>query len=294
MNVASYQWFRVRATAHTSGTAAYVLKPGAYATEPVPSSQNAPLVETVFTQAGVIALNTVLLQIDCQAFRGLLIHYTSAGVSGVLAPEWSADGAVWAAAPLAVASGSSTTTFSSTGLLKTEVLARYFRVRVSTAITSGTTTLRVSGSQQVTTPTVQVVSGTVSSGASTARIGFAAAPGIWYDDSSTILAASATFTGTSRDISGASSSTAIVSANSYAKEVRVSAESDQSGTLWIEASRDGTNWRRAKSVATAAVTGGGQYAEIVHRPSWRYMRVGFTNGASAQARFAIGSFLMAN
>jgi hypothetical protein len=72
-------------------------------------------------------------------------------------------------------------------------------------------------------------------------------------------------------------------------EVRIAAESDQSGTLWLEVSRDNAAWRRAKSVATAAVTGGGQYAEIIHRPSWRYWRVGFTNGATLQTRFTINS-----
>ena len=38
-SVNGYKWFRVRATAHTSGTAAYILQPGAYATEPIPASQ---------------------------------------------------------------------------------------------------------------------------------------------------------------------------------------------------------------------------------------------------------------
>jgi hypothetical protein len=39
--------------------------------------------------------------------------------------------------------------------------------------------------------------------------------------------------------------------------------------------------------------GGGKAAEIVHRPSWRYWRVGYTNGAGAQTRFAIGSMAVA-
>jgi len=39
INVGDYLYFRVRATAHTSGTATYVLKPGSYATEPIPAVQ---------------------------------------------------------------------------------------------------------------------------------------------------------------------------------------------------------------------------------------------------------------
>lgn len=144
------------------------------------------------------------------------------------------------------------------------------------------------------------VSGTVALSANTPtlaagvnRAAFIAAAGIWFDDSSTNLAGAATFTGTSRDLTVTATATAMANAATYAQELRVSAESDVTGTLWLEVSRDNTNWRRVKSVATAAVTDGGFAAEIVHRPSWRYARVGYTNGAGAQARFTIGSFLMA-
>jgi hypothetical protein len=39
VSVNAYKWIRVRATAHTSGTAAYTIKQGTYATEPVPIIQ---------------------------------------------------------------------------------------------------------------------------------------------------------------------------------------------------------------------------------------------------------------
>jgi hypothetical protein len=141
----------------------------------------------------------------------------------------------------------------------------------------------------------QAVTGTVTANvsASTNRTGFIAGAGIWYDDSSTNLGIAATFTGTSRDLTVTATATAMANAATYAHELVVSAESDQTGTLWLEVSRDNTNWRRVKSIATTAVTGGGFYAEIVHRPSWRYARVGFTNGGVAQTRFAIGSILKA-
>jgi hypothetical protein len=129
--------------------------------------------------------------------------------------------------------------------------------------------------------------------AGTARVGAIACSGIWFDDSSTNLALNATFTGTSRDLTVTATATAFANAATYAQEMCVSAESDVMGTLWLEASRDNTNWRRIKSVPTTAVTGGGFFAEIVHRPSWRYARVGYTNGAVAQTRFAIGSILKA-
>lgn len=176
------------------------------------------------------------------------------------------------------------------------------RVRVRcTARTSGTQSWRfvlgtyatepipaaqISGTQPVSFTQPALVAGT-------ARIGSVATAGIWYDDSSATLAGNATFTGTSRDLTVTATATAFANAATYAKELRVSAESDVTGTLWLEVSRDNSNWRRVKSVATSAVTGGGFYAEIVHQPSWRYARVGYTNGAGAQARFTIGSILVA-
>lgn len=39
VNVSDYGYFRVRATAHTSGTAAYTLNPSAYVSEPIPAVQ---------------------------------------------------------------------------------------------------------------------------------------------------------------------------------------------------------------------------------------------------------------
>lgn len=177
------------------------------------------------------------------------------------------------------------------------------RVRVrATARTSGTQSWRFVQGTYATEPipaaqvsATQPVSGSVTAtlAAAAVRAGFIAGSGIWFDDSAVALAAAATFTGTSRDLTVTATATAMANAATYAKEVRVSAESDQSGTLWVEFSRDNTNWRRAKSVATAAVTGGGQFAEIVFRPSWRYMRVGYTNGATLQTRFTINSLLMA-
>lgn len=176
---------------------------------------------------------------------------------------------------------------------------KWFRIR-ATAWTSGTQVWTLVPGTYATEPIpgsqvsgTQPVSGTVTLGAGTARAGFVAGAGIWYDDSSTVLAANATFTGTSRDSTVTATATAFANAGTYAKEIRLSGESDQAGTLWLEVSRDNANWRRVKSVPTAAVTGGGQYAEIVHRPSWRYWRTGFTNGATLQTRFSIGSVAMA-
>ena len=129
--------------------------------------------------------------------------------------------------------------------------------------------------------------------ASTNRIGFAAGAGIWYDDTSTALGAAATFSGTSRDATLTGTATAFANAATYAAEIVLSAEQDVTFTLALEVSRDNTAWRRVKAVPSAAVTGGGQYAEIVHRPSWRYWRLVVVNGAGAAARTTAGSIAKA-
>jgi hypothetical protein len=191
----------------------------------------------------------------------------------------------------------STTTWT-VGMLRLEDYVPTQVSLVSTRVQSTQNSQPVSVIGTATVGGSVTVSGTVAVssavlGASTARAGFVAAHGVWFDDSSTALAANATFTGTSRDATVATTGTAFANAATYAQEVRISAESDVAGTLWLEASRDNTTWRRVKSIATTAVTGGGQYAEIIHRPSWRWWRCGFTNGATIQARFTIGSITTA-
>lgn len=137
------------------------------------------------------------------------------------------------------------------------------------------------------------VSGSVALSAAINRIGFTAGHGIWYDDSSTALGASATFTGTSRDATATATATVFASASTMGSEVRALAEADVAGTLWIEASRDNTTWRRVKEQATATLAGGNHVAELYYRPAWRYWRVGYTNGATAQARLTLGTMAMA-
>lgn len=138
-----------------------------------------------------------------------------------------------------------------------------------------------------------MVASSVALGTSVSRAGYFAAHGIWYDDSSTALAANATFTGTARDAAAAATASAFSSVSVYAQEVRAMAEADVAGTLWLDASRDGTTWRRVRSVAMVAVAGGGFAAEILYRPAWRWWRIGYTNGPAVQARFTLGSIATA-
>lgn len=129
-----------------------------------------PMAEYNYSVAGVITINTDLIVIDCSQLRSLNIHCTSMGTTGVVTPQWSnsADFTGAVTATLVSEAGATSTTFNAAVLRNTNVKARYFRLRLTTATTAGTTTIKVTGSQTDTSPivTTQPVSGTV-----TANIG---------------------------------------------------------------------------------------------------------------------------
>ena len=111
---------------------------------------------------------------------------------------------------------------------------------------------------------------------------------------STTLAASATFTGTGRDLLATATATAFSAAGVYGKEYRISAAADVVGDLYLEVSRDNTTFRRVKKVTAVQNAGAGQafYAEINHVPSTRYARAVYINGAGAQTYFMLQETLI--
>lgn len=119
-------------------------------TEQIVAAQ-APVQEFAYSRAGVIATNTILLVIDCSQIRSLSIQVVSMGTSGVITPEWSNDPAfsqVNAGHVVSLVAGSGAqATISAAGLFGSVVPARYLRLRLSTATTAGTTTLRVAAFQ---------------------------------------------------------------------------------------------------------------------------------------------------
>lgn len=94
-----------------------------------------------YNVAGVIAINTVLMQFDCSNFRSISLQVASLGTTGVLTPEWSNDNTNWTLANGVALTGSLVGTINTTNLAVYPVGARFFRVRLSTATTGGTTTL---------------------------------------------------------------------------------------------------------------------------------------------------------
>jgi hypothetical protein len=175
----------------------------------------------------------------------------------------------------------------------------WVRIRAA-AHTSGTATwmaqrtandsLPIPGAQASAT---QAISGNLGILAGVARVGFIAGAGIWYDDTSTALPANGAFVGANRDATLTATAVAFANAATHATEIRIALETDVAATLIMEVSRDNTNWRRIKFEPLVAVSGGGFYKEIIHRPSWRYWRGGILNGASPMARCTMNSIAMA-
>ena len=229
-------------------------------------------------------------------FRAGSVQVVSTGTAGNFIFEQSNDNINWVTLPVwsgATATASAivatiTANVSST-IYTFPVRARFIRLRIATTITGGS----IQAFTRLSTESYAPLPINATLVASSVRAGFVANAGIWYDDTSTALLAGVTFAGTSRDAAAAVTGAAFSSASSYAEEVRACAESDVAGTLWLEISRDNANWRRVRSVATSAITGGGQVAELTYQPAWRYWRIGFTNGGINQARLAVGTIALA-
>lgn len=97
----------------------------------------------VYSVTGAVALNTVLLTVDMTVFGSASIQCISMGTSGVVTLEYSNDGTSWLAATGFTSAGASTTTINGANLVWVPPLARFLRLRQSTAATAGTTSFVV-------------------------------------------------------------------------------------------------------------------------------------------------------
>jgi len=105
-----------------------------------------------YNVAGVITINTDLLVIDCSRYRTLTIQCVAMGATGVVTPAFSNDnGTTYVAGTLLPSTGgtAAVSTFGAAGIWVVPVTGRLARIRLTTATTSGTTTLRIAGTQQV-------------------------------------------------------------------------------------------------------------------------------------------------
>ena len=121
-----------------------------------------------FSQAGVIAINTDLLIIDCRKFRSLSIQCTTMGTSGVVTPAWSNDGVTFVADQIMTMASAAAGSFNAAGIWTTKVKAGFFRLRLTTAASAGTTTIYVNGFQvDIGQPVGQPVTATLTNSSTT-------------------------------------------------------------------------------------------------------------------------------
>lgn len=238
-------------------------------------------VQDSLTTSGSVTSATTVVSVATAGFMGGSFHVTSAG-SATIAYEQSNDGTTWIALPVvnvaAVSNNAATTSTATGGYAFTSALA-FVRARVS-AYTSGTVAVTLI-QKRVVAPVTGVslqannqVIGSVNLGNAnlTRQSGFT--------DSSTALAANATFTGTGRVTTGANY--AFFVANVFA---------DQAGTLFIDLSVDsGTTYRTIKTQAVTAGTAAELVALVTGAAGTATLyRVRYTNGASAQGAFQLSS-----
>lgn len=134
--------------------------------ESIQSSQ-VPLSPFNFSQAGVIAINTDVLIIDCLQLRTVNLQVTSIGTTGrlgfFLTNDLTVVGTAQPAYPIGGAVPVVNTTSAGHWNIPTNG-ARYLRIRLGVATTAGTTTLFASGSpfaMPLPLPTTQPISGSV-------------------------------------------------------------------------------------------------------------------------------------
>ena len=239
------------------------------------------------TVSGSVTSATTVVSVSNNLYMGGSFHVTSAGTTCTITYEQSNDGTNWVTLPVIAASTASSapaTTSTTAGVYAYVSSAAFVRARVST-YTSGTVSVVLSQKQQVAPVSgISLAGGAGAIGSvtvsGTATVSGTVNPGTGFTDSTTALAASASFTGTGR-------------ANSAAQLEFFSATafSDQAGTLFIEQSLDtGATYQPILSQAVAA----GGAANLTVRMcgavgAATLYRVRYVNGATLQTVFRLSS-----
>jgi hypothetical protein len=252
------------------------------AAAPLPVSLSAPA-----TVSASVTSATTVVSASTASFMGGAFHVTSAGTTCTITYEQSNDGTNWVTLPIinaAAATSTPATTSTAAGVYSYVSSAAFVRARVST-YTSGTVSVVLNQKQQVAPASgVSLAAGSSGIGSvavtGTATVSGTINPGTGFTDSTTALAAGASFAGTGR-------------ANSAAQYefFAATAFADQAGTLFIEQSLDtGATYQ---PILTQAVTAGGA-ANIAARicgavGTATLYRVRYVNGAAAQTVLRLSS-----
>ena len=239
------------------------------------------------TISGSVTSATTVVSASNNLYMGGSFQVTSAGTSCTITYEQSNDGATWVTLPVisaAAPTAAPATTSTTAGIYSFVSSAALVRARVST-YSSGTVSVVLSQKQQVAPIAgLSLAAGSSAIGSvsvsGTATVGGTINLGTGFTDSTTALAAGATFTGTGR-------------ANNAAQYefFAATAFADQAGTLFIDQSLDtGATYQPVLSQAVAA----GGAANLVVRVcgaigSATLYRVRYVNGATLQTTFRLSS-----
>lgn len=244
-------------------------------------------VTQTYNVAGVITINTILLTIDLQKYRGVSIQCTSMGTAGVVTPEWSNNNATWVAATIFTAAGASAATFNGAGLWNVQKQARYLRLRLSTATTAGTTTIYTEAYQ--TTPQAWLATAPVSqSGTWTVQPGNTANTTAWLANP---LTPAVTTTGDTGAKTATGNGATITNATSKGAHIVVNmgavTGTTPTCTIKVQGSADGgTTWYDIPSANTASLTATGVYGIMIY-PGLAAVAGTTTSGTTAQVNSAL-------
>ena len=213
------------------------------------------------------ALNATL-QFDALNFQSVSLQISGTFV-GTVTFEVSNDGVNWGQKAMVPSTmGGPVTTATGPGMWACDVGARYFRVRMS-AYTSGsaTITLEFSAASQSNNISTQTVSGSVTANPNLVE----------QAESTTNLAASATYTGASRDMG-----TTVAARRTLLRPMVMHNAGVNPGTLVLQESTNGSTWLETRRVP---IPSDGSYRTFEWPLHLRYYRLLFINGATAQTGF---------
>jgi len=205
-----------------------------------------PQAAFTYNQAGVIAINTDLITIDCSTISAISLQCTSMGTLGSINIYFSNDNVNFTAVNfISSVSAAQVSVINNIGLFSIQALGRYCKLRMGVATTGGTTTLAIQGFYNPQNLPLINQPVTITSGNITAAN--LAVPGLVIDGPSGALTVTTT-TGTIAPTSG----------NSYTIDIAITAVSGTSPTFdfQVQESADaGVNWYAVYDFPRITATG---------------------------------------
>ncbi len=251
---------------------------GSGVTQPI----STPFSSLSYSQAGAISINTILIgPVDCSQHRTISIYAASLGSSGVLTTELSWDNVNWVGglSTSIVASPSQ----PSPSITATPAIyncptwgASFFRIRLSSATTAGTTTVFVTAIKEVYPSHYQTIAGSSfnlsttiayaggssvsssnSSGSSSRSLGAYLNSGVVNTDYNAVTQGTWSVNGTKTGGTTVSDTTGGGASTSFLVNVTAYTAGSSTGTdLWIQESSDnGTTWQDVWQLPRITATG---------------------------------------